>query len=283
MRRRVSTMRRGGAKNGVTEGAKPPSGRSKARRLDGRIGINIKHVLAGDGSESGSVIVTCPFCMRSLPLDQNTVSEHLADSALDHPRSTPSFSSVAKVSPSREPPRQFGTGIVPSAAHGPISTVMTRDVVCVRHDLSIEALTKLFLERGLHGAPVLDGDGELVGFISMTDLLRNRYEASDTEETIPLRVRTRSGGVYDLGNGFRATQLARATVGELMMPLAISLEESAPISMAAALMSFEGVHRIPVVSESGKVVGILSSLDLLRWLALEDGYQPPPSELRIER
>jgi CBS domain-containing protein len=48
--------------------------------------------------------------------------------------------------------------------------------------------------------------------------------------------------------------------------------------MAATVMAIEGVHRIPVTSESGEVVGILSALDVLRWLAEQDGYaiERPP-------
>jgi CBS domain-containing protein len=136
------------------------------------------------------------------------------------------------------------------AAHLPIATIMTREVVCVCEDLGVPT----FLERGLHGAPVLDSDGELVGFISMADIV----EA-----------------------GFAAEDIAHATVRDLMMPTAISLEETAPISMAAALMSFEGVHRLPVVSHRGRVVGILSALDVMRWLAREDGYEPNASCRRV--
>jgi CBS domain-containing protein len=39
---------------------------------------------------------------------------------------------------------------------------------------------------------------------------------------------------------------------------------------------------MPVVSAGGRVVGILSALDLLRWVAEQDGYRPrtgaPPED-----
>jgi predicted transcriptional regulator len=126
---------------------------------------------------------------------------------------------------------------------------MSREVVCVRQQLRADTLAEIFLERGLHGAPVLSDDRALIGFISMTDLLRHRHEASGAD--------------------------ALATVGQLMTPFAISLDESAPVTLAAALMSFEGVHRIPVVADDGEVVGVLSALDVLRWLAVQDGYLMP--------
>jgi CBS domain-containing protein len=169
--------------------------------------------------------------------------------------------------------RHLGLG-KEAAAHTPISAIMTREVVCVRPDLSAEALAMLFVERGLHGAPVLDERDELIGFVSTADLLRNRYETGETQE-IRLRVPTDEGAQYELGPGFHLEEIAKSTVRELMMPIAISLDETAPIALAAALMATENVHRIPVVSKKQRVVGILSALDIMRWLAQEDGYQTP--------
>lgn len=57
--------------------------------------------------------------------------------------------------------------------------------------------------------------------------------------------------------------------------MVFTLPESASLSKAAALMAFEGVHRLPILSNDGKVVGILSALDVLRWLAKQQGYVVP--------
>jgi CBS domain-containing protein len=37
-------------------------------------------------------------------------------------------------------------------------------------------------------------------------------------------------------------------------------------------MAFERVHRLPVVGVAGEIVGVISSLDVLRWFANEHGY-----------
>lgn len=121
---------------------------------------------------------------------------------------------------------------------------MTTDVVCVSPDLPVEALAMLLLERGIGGVPVVDGDGVPIGVVSKTDLVRARR------------------GLFDAGT----------TVGDIMMALAFTLPAHESIARASALMAFEGVHRIPVVSDEGKVAGLLSSLDVLRWLARHDGY-----------
>ena len=161
MRRRVSTTNgTNGAKpsNGATGEPKIHSSTSSLHRTN-RIGMSIIHVHAGDGIESGTVIVTCPFCTRSLPLDENTVSKHFAHNAIDRPMSTPSLSSAGssllpaplpfsqgmpsknaiKISVART--RGLTRTIASSKDQIPISTIMTRDIVCVRPDLSAEAVT----------------------------------------------------------------------------------------------------------------------------------------------
>ncbi len=149
----------------------------------------------------------------------------------------------------------------------PVSAIMTSDVVCVQKDLSVEALTTLFLERGFSGAPVVDENGRPIGLVSKTDLVRERHDGGGLEEREPLCVREDGGVEYELGPGFHAVAIARATVADIMMPIVFAVPENATVAKAAALMAFEGVHRVPVVSLGGQVVGVLSSLDILRWLA----------------
>jgi CBS domain-containing protein len=163
----------------------------------------------------------------------------------------------------------------PTAARQSITEVMTRDVLCVRADLSVESLAALFVERGLSGAPVVDDDGRLLGFVSLADLVRDRVDNGETEETGPLRVRARRGVTYDLGAGFHAEELAHNTVGAIMTRVPVTLPEQASIARAAAVMAFEGVRRVPVVDERRRVTGMVASLDVMRWLAQRSGYLVP--------
>jgi len=43
-------------------------------------------------------------------------------------------------------------------------------------------------------------------------------------------------------------------------------------------MSLRGVHRVPVVSADGTVAGIITTLDVARWLAQRSGYLRPEAE-----
>jgi CheY-like chemotaxis protein/predicted transcriptional regulator len=161
-----------------------------------------------------------------------------------------------------------------------IAEVMTRDVICVRPEMSIEALSALFLEKDIGGAPVLDAAGKLIGAVGTNDILRNAWEPQawdrargaddDLEEGLaepPAR----------LQEGFHLEPLPRATVAEIMTPIVFQLKSDATLAQAAALMAYESVQRVVVVTGDGKVEGMVSADDVLRWVALSAGYVVPAS------
>jgi CBS domain-containing protein len=150
----------------------------------------------------------------------------------------------------------------------PVSSIMTRDFAVVRDSVNVHELTKFLLERRITCAAVSDACGKLVGYVSMTDLVRERFMNGETENYAPSRKRT----ARSYSDGFHLESVPRATVRDIMMPFVFRVPENAPIDHAAALMAREGVHRVLIVSEANEVVGIVSALDILRWLAKQDGY-----------
>ena len=62
------------------------------------------------------------------------------------------------------------------------------------------------------------------------------------------------------------------TVGDVMTHLAFTLTESASVARAAALLSFENIEQIPVTGSGQEVIGMISSRDILSWLARRSGY-----------
>ncbi|HEU5060291.1 MAG TPA: CBS domain-containing protein [Kofleriaceae bacterium] len=121
----------------------------------------------------------------------------------------------------------------------PLSAVMSGSTLCVSPDLPIRELLAVLIDRGFSGAPVVDSTGKAIGVVSRTDLLDDG----------------RDGLVRDI-----------------MMPIAFTLPESASLSHAAALMAYENIHRVPVLGIDGSVVGIVTSMDIVRWVAEQDGY-----------
>jgi len=128
----------------------------------------------------------------------------------------------------------------------PISAVMARDVVCVGPAATLADLSHLLLVHDIGGVPVVDPEGRPLGVVSKTDALRAHAQGD-----------------------------SRALAGDIMTPVTLAMREYSSIAHAAALMAYEHVHRVVVVDPSGSVVGLVSTIDVLRWLARKDGYAIP--------
>ncbi|MGE0461468.1 MAG: CBS domain-containing protein [Vicinamibacterales bacterium] len=142
---------------------------------------------------------------------------------------------------------------------------MTPVVVTVTDDMSTNDLVRRLVEQEISGAPVVDGQGHLVGVVSMTDVLRR---ISD-EHAAAL-----GSGFYDVDPadltledlGQRYVEQQAVTVREIMSPVIHSIEETALVADVARLMLDQHIHRL-VVMRGSDAVGVVSSLDLLKLIA----------------
>ena len=116
---------------------------------------------------------------------------------------------------------------------------------------------------------MVDDEGRPIGLVSKTDLLRHLHESGDGIEEVE-----QAGRRVDkvMGNGFHATSRHGTAVREVMMPVVFAVDETASIACAAALMAGENIHRLPVLAPDGTVGGIVTTLDIARWVAARGGY-----------
>lgn len=138
--------------------------------------------------------------------------------------------------------------------HKKVQDVMTRDVVTVRLDTPYRQIVDLLAERKVSALPVLDDAGQVVGIVSEADLL-HKIEFADRDGQTRLfeSGRTRSA----------RAKAASSTAEDLMSAPAYVINPEASIVAAAKVMDTEAVKRLPVVTETGKLVGIVSRPDLL--------------------
>lgn len=140
--------------------------------------------------------------------------------------------------------------------------IMTRDVHTVPPTMGLEDLAKAFAERRVSGFPVLDEAGSLVGVITESDLIHQNQRLH-----IPTAIAL-FDSVIVLGSSKRLEDeirhMAATTVEEIMTrdPLTVSLEM--PVAEVASLMANRRAHTLPVVDATGKLVGVIGKLDLIR-------------------
>lgn len=229
------------------------------------------HVLSGDGQTADFRRVGCPVHARTVMLEQCLSCPESGGVARDAAGRI-EYASCRHMGAGAEARREDAGGVMDRT---PVSAVMTSDVFAVRADVSLEALTDVLLERGIGGAPVVDEEGRPVGVVSKTDLLDQRFVTGDTGEAMA-RGRQVSRGHYrvQLGPGVHAEALPYDSVADAMTRAAITLSENDPVARAAAIMVTQGIHRVLVVSDDGKLSGIVTGSDIMRWVAQRARHLP---------
>ncbi|WP_418960889.1 CBS domain-containing protein [Streptomyces tritici] len=138
--------------------------------------------------------------------------------------------------------------------HRTVFEVMTHNVVTAAPQTPFKQIARLFAEHDVSAVPVVDPDRRLLGVVSEADLLRATAELPDLEG--------RSAGVRLL-SGERGLPDAE-TAAQLMTSPAITAQPGWNLVETARTMHRKGVKRLPVVDETGRLVGIISRSDLLR-------------------
>ena len=159
----------------------------------------------------------------------------------------------------------------PKAAKSPTANVvvcrdvMTRNVITVAPDCTLSELCRVLSEDDISGAPVVDHRGDLIGIVSKTDVLRDLLSG----RLVPGLPRTTLDflGLADVISG-AAEDSEDETFGQVadfMTDEVETVTPDTPITEAARTMTSNRIHRLIVVDQ-GEVVGIITSLDLLKQL-----------------
>jgi CBS domain-containing protein len=134
---------------------------------------------------------------------------------------------------------------------------MAREPIVIGSDASLAEAATLMDRHHIHGLPVVDRDGRLVGVLSQTDLTRAR------------------------GTEYLWANWPGLAVRHLMTAPAVTILGSATLDAAAHEMERRHIHRLVVVDETDPLtpIGVLSMTDLVHAIAEEAaglaGGNPP--------
>ncbi len=143
--------------------------------------------------------------------------------------------------------------------------IMTKNVLTAFDDWTLQELARFLTDNGISGAPVTKGDGTLVGVVSLTDVARatGQLGAGWFE---PLSVYHHDARLsIDELSSLKLESSEEITVRDIMTSVVFEVDAGASVSQVAETLLRGRIHRVFVV-ERGKVVGVISALDLLRVL-----------------
>lgn len=142
--------------------------------------------------------------------------------------------------------------------------IMHRQLVTLDPELTIPEVRRIFLDRQVTGAPVVDEEGRILGVVSQTDLIRYQQRARP-EGVEPAGFYQQTNGAVLLGPHDGDDLPRTARVEDIMTPAAFMTRPDAPVPAVARFMLRRHVHRL-IVADQGRLLGIVTSMDLLRAL-----------------
>ena len=129
-----------------------------------------------------------------------------------------------------------------------VHTIMTRKVVTVKPDMTIDALEKMFDKHGFNMFPVVK-KGNLVGVVSEFDFLKAFVIfGSDLQNPKPYKKIAKEKTVQDI------------------CATSVTFREWHPLTYVLEVMVNSKLKSFPVINDDGKLVGMLARRDVIKKL-----------------
>lgn len=144
-----------------------------------------------------------------------------------------------------------------------VANCMTKNPITIAPDVGIDEAAKIMDKGHFRRLPVVE-HGKLVGFFTNRDLLRASPSAATTLDRFEMH-----------------TLLSKIKVADVMQKNVITVTDTTTIEEAALVMAREKIGGMPVLSEVGKVVGIISSTDIFRAFVTVMGLDSGKTRLTI--
>lgn len=142
------------------------------------------------------------------------------------------------------------------------SDLMSRDPVVIPKEMSLRAAAHLLSQHQISGAPIVDKDGRCIGVVSATDFLQwigNHDEGARPESL--------HKSCYCDWHMLEPNKLPTDRVAGAMTANPATVPPSTRIDKLAQMMLDAHIHRLIVVDNEHRPIGVVSSTDILAAVA----------------
>ncbi len=145
-----------------------------------------------------------------------------------------------------------------------IREIMTKEVISIKPDDNAREAVEVLFKMRISGLPVIDAQGKLVGMFTEKDVLTY---------ILPSYIQKVGRFIYEENPKSTKKKFAgldKMKVKQLMRHDVVTTTEDTTLCEVARIMLTQKARRLPVVDESGEVVGIVAREDVLRAFAREN-------------
>lgn len=141
-----------------------------------------------------------------------------------------------------------------------VADVLSKDIVSIPANGTVRDALALMVENRVSALPVVDKRGSCQGILSATDVVELALELDEDLRDV--------GRSHDESQRWILQRLSehdmdQRNVQEVMTTAVTTVPLDAPLYSAAREMLRHRVHRLPVVDTQERLVGIVSTMDIL--------------------
>ncbi len=146
--------------------------------------------------------------------------------------------------------------------------IMHGNLLTVYEGWTIHRLAEFFIHRQISAAPVIASDHELVGVVSVSDIVRfNTMDEEQRGDALRNLYRDSCGQEINEADlrAWVKTADRNCTVHQIMVPEVITVDEEAPLGSVVAKLIKHHIHRV-FVTDDNKITGVITTMDALQAL-----------------
>lgn len=152
-------------------------------------------------------------------------------------------------------------------ARSTVRDIMSSDPVTVFPQTSVPRIAQLMHGRGISGLPVVSETGRVVGIVTDADLVSRNTRVESPEIPDLLEEGVQVGPPAEFRRRLRPKVGAQAR--DVMTEEVITVGPDEDVEALATILVKNGINMVPVV-EGGRIVGVVSRADVIRWMTRED-------------
>ncbi len=155
-----------------------------------------------------------------------------------------------------------------------LKDIMSKKVLALKPEQTIEDALHLFAKHNIHGAPVVDDSGYIVGIFTESDFLSALRKKTTNPQMVFPSIPLMGISFVDSPLQKEISDVVRETVkmpiSKVMKKTVHTLPSSADVKDAIRMMITHRITRIPIMDDK-KLVGIVTRTDIIKMgLGTED-------------
>lgn len=138
--------------------------------------------------------------------------------------------------------------------------IMTTQMITLSTGMACQKAIQILRDNNISGAPVMNELGDMVGIVSIKDLL------AEQEFLLPLPNFYDTTSVHGLALEDSGLAISPKTIEKVMIRHIYTVPPEATLAEVSKTLYRQRIHRL-VVTENNEPIGIISTFDLLKTIA----------------